>query len=87
MIKKCEIVFANDSLEREFNSLEEDSDLKNFIKRALKDICQNAFCGIQLRKNQIPLEYLQKYKITNLWKYEPEGHTRDLIIIIFINSI
>lgn len=74
MIKKCEVVFANDNLEKEFYNLDENGDLKKFIKRAITDICNNAFCGIQIRKNQIPIEYIQKYKITNLWKYDlPNG--------------
>ena len=31
---------------------------------------QNAFCGTQIPKRLFPKEYIQKYGITNLWKYD-----------------
>ena len=42
--------------------------------RAIHDLRQNAFAGIQVPKRLIPKEYIQKYKINNLWKYDlPKG--------------
>jgi hypothetical protein len=39
-----------------------------------KDLEINAFCGIQIPKRLIPKEYILKYKIQNLWKYDlPDG--------------
>lgn len=74
MIKPSEVVFAEDKIEKEFNGLDEKDELKKYIKRAIKDIQENAFCGIQIPKRLIPKEYTQKYKITNLWKYDlPDG--------------
>lgn len=43
--------------------------LYKFINRALDDLEENAFCGIQIPKKQIPKEYIKKYKIDNCWKY------------------
>src|SRR3989344_4849503 len=74
MIKKSNVVFANDSLEKEFYNLDESDIIKKFIKRAIKDIKENAFCGIRIPKRLIPDEYIKRYKITNLWKYDlPDG--------------
>lgn len=74
MIKSSEVVFANDIIEREFNNLDDSDVLKKFLKRAIKDIQKNAFCGVRIPKQLIPKEYIQKYKINNLWKYDlPDG--------------
>lgn len=74
MIKKSNVVFANDKLEKLFYSLSEDEEIKKFLKRAIKDIEKNAFCGIRIPKKLIPKEYVQKYGINNLWKYDlPDG--------------
>jgi Txe/YoeB family toxin of Txe-Axe toxin-antitoxin module len=43
--------------------------LYEFLVRAFKDIENNAFCGIQIPKKLIPKEYVKKYGVKNLWKY------------------
>jgi len=68
MAKQCEVQFANERVKEAFEKLE-DSDLKKFIKRAFLDIKENPFCGIQIPKKQIPLEYIKKFNIHNVWKY------------------
>jgi len=74
IIKKSEVVFIEESLETEFEQLPEENEIKRFIKRAIKDIQDNAFCGIQIPKRLIPLEYIRKYSVQNLWKYDlPDG--------------
>ena len=74
IIRPSEVAFADDNVEKEYLELNENSEIKKFIKRAIDDIKKNAFCGIQLPKRLIPKEYLQKYSITNLWKYDlPDG--------------
>ena len=74
MIKNSKIIFVNEKLERAFNNLEENDSLKKFLKRAIEDIKKNAFCGTRIPKKQIPQEYIKKYKINNLWKYDlPKG--------------
>ena len=73
-LKPSEVVFANDKLEKSFNNLKEEDEIKKYIKRAIKDIIQNAYCGIPLPKRLFPKEYVKKYNINNLWKYDlPDG--------------
>jgi len=74
MIKPSRVVFINDTLEESFNSLEKDDPVKKGIIRAIHDLRKNAFCGIQVPKRLIPKNYVQKYGINNLWKYDlPKG--------------
>jgi len=74
IIKPSKVIFANNKIEKEFYSLDESNEIKKYIKRAINDIKQNAFCGIQLPKRLIPKEYAQRYGIKNLWKYDmPDG--------------
>ncbi len=73
MILPCKIRFADEKVKKAFeelkNSTTEDKQLFEFLERAFKDIEENAFCGIQIPKRLIPKEYLQKYGVDNLWKY------------------
>jgi len=66
---RSEIKFLTDKLKKDFEKLEtEDPKMYKFVKRALEDIENNVFCGIQVPKNLIPDEY-KKLGIRNLWKY------------------
>jgi Txe/YoeB family toxin of Txe-Axe toxin-antitoxin module len=73
MTKKSIIRFADPKVRQAFKELEqsktEDKKLYKFINRAFDDLEENAFCGIQIPKKQIPKEYIQKYGIDNCWKY------------------
>lgn len=74
IIKPSKVVFAEDKIEKEFYDLKENNEIKKYIKRAIEDMQKNAFCGIQLPKRLIPKEYIQKYNVQNLWKYDlPDG--------------
>lgn len=74
IIKISEVIFADNKIEKEFNNLDKNDELKKHISRAIEDIKQNAFCGIQFPKRLIPKEYIQKFGIINLWKYDlPDG--------------
>jgi Txe/YoeB family toxin of Txe-Axe toxin-antitoxin module len=66
--RKCEVQFANEKVKEAFDKLD-NSDLKKFIERALCDIQTNPFCGIQIPKKLIPPEYIKKFNIKNVWKY------------------
>ncbi|MEA3330052.1 MAG: type II toxin-antitoxin system RelE/ParE family toxin [Nanoarchaeota archaeon] len=72
-MKKIEVAFIDKNLEKAFNNLKErkyeDEKLRKFILRAVEDLKQNPECGIRIPKKLIPKEYLKKYKITNIWKY------------------
>jgi len=68
------VKFISEKLQENFNSLNEDDPIKKSIKRAIKDLQNNAFSGIQLPKRLIPKEYALKYNLKNLWKYDlPQG--------------
>jgi len=70
LFKPCNgVVFAETSLEEAYNHLAENSPLKKSIKKAIQKLKENIFCGERISKERIPKEYMQKYKITNLWWY------------------
>ncbi len=74
IIRPSKVVFANEKVEKEFYSLDANDEIKRHVKRAIEEIRKNAFCGIQLPKRLIPKEYVQKYGVNNLWKYDlPDG--------------
>jgi len=75
---KSKIKYAEEkvkkSLEELKNSRTEDQKLFKWINRAMDDLEENAFCGIQIQKKLIPKIYIEKYGIDNLWKYDlPKG--------------
>ncbi len=73
-MKPSKVKFISEKLEKDFESLSEQDPIKKSIKRALKDLKTNAFSGIQIPKKLFPKEYIQKYNINNLWKYDlPQG--------------
>jgi Txe/YoeB family toxin of Txe-Axe toxin-antitoxin module len=74
IIRRCNVSFANEKLEGEFNALDEDNEIKRHIRKAIDEIKENAFCAIPVPKKLIPKEYVQKFNINNLWKYDlPDG--------------
>lgn len=68
------MTFISETLEKTFKSLPENEILKKHIKRAIESIKENAFVGTRIPKRLFPKEYIAKYNITNLWKYDlPDG--------------
>lgn len=70
--------FIDENLKKAYYELEhgdeQERELFKLIDQAITNIEENAFCGIQIPKRLIPKEYVQKYSITNLWKYDlPRG--------------
>jgi Txe/YoeB family toxin of Txe-Axe toxin-antitoxin module len=87
MIKPSKVIFISERLEEDFDSLSEDDFIKRSIKRAVYDLKQNAFAGIQLPKRLFPKVYVQKYKINNLWKYDMPKGWRLLYTITVENEV
>lgn len=75
MNKPCEIQFVDEEVKRAYEEVE-DAPLKEHLDRALCDIEDNPFCGIQIPKRLIPKEYVRKYEADNLWKYNLPGAWR-----------
>ena len=74
---KSKIKFVNEKIENSFKDLEKtDPELHKFVFRALGDIENNAFCGIQIPKRTIPEDYIKKFGIRNAWKYNLPGAWR-----------
>jgi len=69
-----DIRFADENIREAFYKLEKGDDsereLFKFINQALDNIEENAFCGIQIPKRLIPKEYITKYGVKNIWKYD-----------------
>ncbi|MFH1072626.1 MAG: hypothetical protein V1743_04320 [Nanoarchaeota archaeon] len=62
------------ALEKLKYSTTEDKQLYDSIQKVFDRLKENAFSGIQIPKRLIPKEYIQKYRIDNLWKHNlPKG--------------
>jgi len=77
-MKLIYVGFIDKKLKKEFKDLKskkfQDQELYKFINRAMDDMKKNPFCGKKIPKKLWPKDYIQKYKITNLWKYDlPNG--------------
>jgi len=75
--KPCVVQFANEKIKKTYEELEE-GPLKKQLERALYDIKENPFCGIQVPKRLIP----KKYNTNNVWKYNLPGAWRLIYSIL-----
>ena len=69
---KSEIIFGDERLKENFEKLDpiKERYLYEQLVKAFKNLEEDAFCGIQIPKNLIPKEYINRYgNLTNLWKY------------------
>ncbi|MBI5392652.1 hypothetical protein HZA96_02175 [Candidatus Woesearchaeota archaeon] len=73
MNKEISVAFITPNIKKEWEALKEgkfeDKELYKFIDRAIDDLKVNPTCGIKIAKNLWPKEYIQKYEVSNLWKY------------------
>lgn len=81
-----EVTFINQKLKDSYDSLQkgkfEDKGLYKFITRAKTDLLSDPICGIHVSNRLIPKEYIRKYEVTNLWKYDLPNGWRILYTII-----
>jgi len=73
-----EVIFATEKLRKAYEGLEkgrfEEKELAGFLKRAVDDLSEDPFSGTQIPSSLWPREYVQKYRINNLRKYDlPNG--------------
>ena len=71
--KVKEVAFAYESLKKAYIKLKKgkfkEKQLFSFINRAINDLKNNPLCGIRLPNKLIPKQYIEKFGINNLWKY------------------
>lgn len=67
--------FIDQKVREEYDKVRsKDPQLFRFLKRATDDLKKDPLCGIKIPKNLWPKEYVRKYAIDNLWKYDlPDG--------------
>ena len=66
---KGSVVLGDKKLQKGFEEII-DKQLKKQLEKALGNIKENPFCGIQIPKRLIPKEYIKRFgKLDNLWKY------------------
>ncbi len=74
------VTFRDKKLEEEYEQLKKskyhDWQLYTSIERAISEIKKNPLKGIKIQKKLWPKEYIKKYGITNLWKYNLRGSWR-----------
>jgi Txe/YoeB family toxin of Txe-Axe toxin-antitoxin module len=87
MIKPSKVKFISPKLEKEFNSLLDNDPIKKSIVRAIRNLQENAYTGIQISKKLIPEIYIKKYGINNLWKYDLSGEWRLIYTLTSENEI
>ena len=72
-----EIYFAEENGRKSFEKLKTKKEflwLYRVIQKAMDDILNDPDCGSSLKKHLIPKEYIRKYDINNLYKYNlPNG--------------
>jgi hypothetical protein len=58
------------------SSLDSDSRLRQIVDKALDVLEENMFAGQLIEKKKFPKIYVQKYGVTNLYKYNLDRSTR-----------
>ena len=77
-MRSIHVAFASEEIRNAFGELKggkfEDKQLYGFIQRAIDDLKRNPFVGKNVPKNLIPSEYIRKFSVDNLRKYDlPNG--------------
>lgn len=79
--KPVKVMFAQEKIHAAYLKLEtsgryEDRELAKEIGQALDALKADPFCGIEIPKKLIPAEYVRRYEVDNLWKYNLRGGWR-----------
>lgn len=84
------VAFVDKKLETSYQKLKdgkfEDKELHSFITRAINDLKKNPLAGVSIPKRLHPKEYVKKYGINNLYKYNLPNAWR-LIYTILGNEV
>ena len=73
-MREIQVAFATTEIKKAFEELKsgkfEDKQLYEFLLRAIDDLKRNPFVGKNVPKNLIPKEYVKKFGVDNLRKYD-----------------
>ena len=71
--KEIYVGFVDSKLNQDYLKLKsgttQDKQLYDFIDRATDDLKKNPTCGIKIPRDRWSKGYIEKCRITNLWKY------------------
>jgi len=68
-MKPKKVVFLEESLQKSFDILSDDDNIKKGLIKAIKALQNDAYSGRNVKKKLIPKSLIEKYKINNLWIY------------------
>jgi len=76
--RQRKVAFADKRLREEFEQLKigrfEEQVLAGFLSQAIVDLLENPFAGVVVPRRLWPREYVRRYKINHLRKYDlPDG--------------
>lgn len=73
-MREKRVGFADEGIQKAFLELKRgkgaEQELCGFLEKAFDKLEIDPFCGKKMQKKLWPREYMQKYRITNLWKYD-----------------
>jgi len=62
--------YADEKIQKDFEKLKDrDDKLLRHLKNAIENIKEDPACGIKLSQKLIPKDWIKKYSIDNLYKY------------------
>ena len=82
MGKKPSCVKAVKAVAGFVSSLDSDSHLRQIVDKALDVLKENMFAGQLIEKKKFPKVYVQKYSITNLYKYNLDRSDRLIYTLV-----
>ncbi len=67
------VAFIDEKLKTAYEEIK-DKKLLKYLQRAIDDLKKDPFAGIKIPRKLWPKEYIKKYNVKNLWKYNlPDG--------------
>ncbi len=84
------VAFADERVKKAYEELEggrfEEKELRKHIDNAIRDLKGSPFCGVRIPSKLWPKEYVSKFNVNNLWKYDLPGGWR-LVYFVAGNEI
>ena len=75
--------FINEKVKNEYEKAKQENvQLFKFLERATNDLKHNPYCGTKIPKDYWPGDYIKKYAIDNLWKYDLPNAWRLIYTIV-----